>query len=420
MNAVDLLLSIVQENRAGHRRALPSWCTAHPETLMAVLTACREHDGPILIEATCNQVNQEGGYTGMTPGAFRSFVEELAGEADVDPGRLIFGGDHLGPNPWRRLPSSEAMRRAGGLVRAYVEAGYVKIHLDASMCCADDASLSEATIAARAAELCAVAESAAGARKNVYVIGTEVPIPGGETTPLAAHAVTPANVRRTIDLHQKAFEACGVGDAMGRAIAIVVQPGVDFNNAEVLRFDKCAAASLAKALDDYPTIAFEAHSTDFQTAAALADLVDSHFAFLKVGPELTFAFREAVLAMAALDGVMAGLADNEVVRALEGVMDAEPIHWRDYVAKGDGARIDRLFGLSDRVRYYWGDRQVNAALAALTARIDGASVPPGLLHQYTGSLTAGTAAPTLSKRIVQAKVEAVVSRYVQAACGAKR
>jgi tagatose-1,6-bisphosphate aldolase non-catalytic subunit AgaZ/GatZ len=32
----------------------------------------------VLIEATCNQVNQDGGYTGMTPADFRRFVEDIA------------------------------------------------------------------------------------------------------------------------------------------------------------------------------------------------------------------------------------------------------------------------------------------------------------------------------------------------------
>ena len=72
------------------------------------------------------------------------------------------------------------MARARDMVKAYVEAGFEKIHIDASMACADEATVSEQTIAERGAELCAAAEAAGPGGERVYVIGTEVPIPGGE------------------------------------------------------------------------------------------------------------------------------------------------------------------------------------------------------------------------------------------------
>ena len=138
MKQRDFWSRLIAANRAGERRGIPSWCTAHPQTLSAVLAAYRDNDEPILIEATCNQVNHEGGYTGMTPADFRRFIEGLARGAGVDPDRVILGGDHLGPNPWKRLPAKEAMARASDMVKAFVEAGFAKIHLDASMACGDE------------------------------------------------------------------------------------------------------------------------------------------------------------------------------------------------------------------------------------------------------------------------------------------
>src|SRR5919109_3273558 len=157
MTAVRLR-QIVAENRAGSHAGIPSWCTAHRETLQAILRFYRGNDSPVLIEATCNQVNQDGGYTGMTPAAFRDFVHALADQAGIDRTRVVLGGDHLGPNPWRALRAGEAMAKAKEMVRAYAEAGFLKIHLDASMACADDGELAEEEIAARAAALAAVAE----------------------------------------------------------------------------------------------------------------------------------------------------------------------------------------------------------------------------------------------------------------------
>ena len=302
MSAHAEMRSIVADNRAGRARGIPSWCTAHPQTLRAILRAHRDSDGPILIEATCNQVNQHGGYTGMTPARFRAFIEGLSREAGVEARRVILGGDHLGPNPWKTLPAAQAMAEAREMVRAYVEAGFDKIHLDASMACADDRALGEAEMAERAALLCAAAESARGRREIVYIIGTEVPIPGGETEALDALAVTrPEAALRTFERHRAAFASHGLDRAIGDVVGLVVQPGVDMGNTQVFYFDKAKAGALSAAALAVPGIVFEAHSTDFQTEAALTDLVASHFAILKVGPSLTFAFREAVVAMAAIE-----------------------------------------------------------------------------------------------------------------------
>ena len=105
---------------------------------MVVEAALREaaaHGTAVLIEATCNQVNQEGGYTGMTPAAFRDQVHGIADQVGFPRERIILGGDHLGPNPWRHLPAEHALARAEAMVAAYVAAGYEKIHIDTSMGC---------------------------------------------------------------------------------------------------------------------------------------------------------------------------------------------------------------------------------------------------------------------------------------------
>jgi len=415
MNSRDVWRLIVAENRAGKPRGIASWCTAHPQTLSAVLAAHRDGDDPILIEATCNQVNQHGGYTGTTPAAFRTFIKRLAREEGVDSARIILGGDHLGPNPWKGQPVMDAMREARDMVRAYVEAGFSKIHLDASMPCADDRALSEQTIAERAAALCAVAEAANAGGDLVYAIGTEVPIPGGETQALDSLAVTrPEAARRTFDLHRAAFVKEGIGDAIGKVVALVVQPGVDMGNTQVFAYDKAKAAALSAAVLGIPGVVFEAHSTDFQTESALADLVATHFAILKVGPSLTFAFREAVVAMAAIEDRLVASRPSEVLAVLEQAMNDNPVHWRGYVAADDNERLARLFGLSDRIRYYWPDPRVEAAVKTLTRNVDAASVPPGLVSQFVGEMLLDGEGAPLSKRIIRAKVGAVVAKYRRA------
>jgi D-tagatose-bisphosphate aldolase class II non-catalytic subunit len=419
MSGVEALREVIAANRAGAQRGIASWCTAHPDTLRAILRAHQDFSGPVLIEATCNQVNQNGGYTGMTPAMFRRFVEGLARDEGIDSRRLILGGDHLGPNPWKHLPAAEAMAAAKQMVREYAEAGFEKVHLDASMACADDDRLDEETMAARAAELCATAEAAA-VLPTAYVIGTEVPIPGGELDALEMISVTkPGAVRRTYELHADAFNRRGLDEALSRVIALVVQPGVDFDNANVTLFDAAKAGALTEVSARIPGAAFEAHSTDYQTESCLADLVASHFAILKVGPELTFAYREAVFAMAAIEQQLSVTAQSNIIDVIDRAMNRDDRNWRPYVPAGEQARAAKLFGLSDRVRYYWPDPEIRQAVMQLQANIDRDTVARGLVLQYADKHCLDRPDLPLSRRIIDSMVGSVARKYLAASGAVK-
>lgn len=404
------LTDIIARNLSGKATGLPSWCSAHPETLSAILHSYRADTAPILIEATCNQVNQFGGYTGMTPADFVRFVQGLARAEGIDPARLILGGDHLGPNPWRTEPAATAMAKARDMVAGYVAAGFSKIHLDASMACAGEA-LAEPEMAARAADLCAVAEAAAQGRPLHYIIGTEVPVPGGETEHRDALAVTtPDAVRRTHDLHRMAFAARGLEAAFARVIGVVVQPGVDFGNDQIIGYDPAQAGGLAALAPALQGAAFEAHSTDYQTQAALAALVRDHFALLKVGPELTFAYRQAVMALERLETLLR-LPSSGVTAALLAAMRARPADWRPYVEVGPEEETMMLYGLSDRLRYYWPDPSVQSAQTRLFAALRHAKPAPGLVAQVTGGLVTDCDPATLPETVIRRMVGAVVHKY---------
>jgi D-tagatose-bisphosphate aldolase class II non-catalytic subunit len=414
MKQLPPLRRIIASVRAGKHAGITSFCTAHPETLRAIFRAHQNTSGPIMIEATCNQVNQDGGYTGMKPADFRRFVHELALEAKIGGNRIILGGDHLGPNPWKGLAARDAMEKAFDLVACYAEAGFTKIHLDASMACADDGILTEAVMAERAAQLCAVAEKAANGAELLYVIGTEVPVPGGETEALDGLAVTkPDAALRTFERHRTAFVKLGLGDALERVIGIVVQPGVDFGNSQVFGFDKAKASDLASSVLQMPNLVFEAHSTDYQTARALHELVSASFAILKVGPELTAAYREAVVAMACIEERLPLPKRSDIMAVIAKAMDDDPKYWRGYIADDGNAGLSRIFGLSDRIRYYWPKAEIQDALKALCSNIDRASGESGLIAQFA-SLPELRTLP-LSQEIIQARVGAVVAKY-RAAC----
>jgi D-tagatose-1,6-bisphosphate aldolase subunit GatZ/KbaZ len=399
--------------QAGAPRGITSVCSAHPVVIAAALGLARETGRPALVEATCNQVNQEGGYTGMTPAKFRAFVEGIAAEVGLDPKQIILGGDHLGPNPWKHLPAAEAMTKAEAMIASYAAAGFTKLHLDTSMGCAGEpAALDDSVTAARAARLAAVAEWHRSGEAPVYVIGTEVPVPGGAVEELDSVSVTePAAVRATYGAHRSAFEALGQGAAFSRVIALVVQPGVEFGHAEVVRFEPAKAAALSACLDDLPGIVFEAHSTDYQSEAALAGLVEGGFAILKVGPWLTFALREALYALDAVADVLEGHPPRGgLMAAMDELMRADPVHWARYY-EGDPAALwlQRHFSYSDRIRYYWPRSEARSAVAALRTRLANARIPPSVMGQYLGGLQAAS-----TDEVLLAAVQRVLRRYERA------
>jgi D-tagatose-1,6-bisphosphate aldolase subunit GatZ/KbaZ len=299
------------------------------------------------------------------------------------------GGDHLGPNVWQALPADPAMARAEVLIEAYVGAGFRKIHLDCSMSCADDlAPLPDQTIAQRAARLCTVAERAharAGGEPPVYVIGTEVPVPGGAAEELGTLAVTtPEAARATIDMHRTIFAAAGLANAWPRVVAAVVQPGVEFDHRKVVGYVPEKVRALSRMIEEYHGMVFEAHSTDYQTPSTLAALVRDHFAVLKVGPGLTFALREALWALDAIErewiepGVVSGFRNVAVAR-----MKAEPLHWAKYYhARGAGLDYDLQYSLSDRIRYYWPDTEIARTQDAMFQNLARNPPPPALISQY--------------------------------------
>ena len=409
---------LISKNRQGQRVGLPSFCTANEAVLRATLKLAVAHDLPVLIEATCNQVNQDGGYTGMKPADFVSWLNELAQQAGVRSGQLLLGGDHLGPNPWRKEPAEQAMAKAEQLVQAYAQAGFRKIHLDASMACGGEARPSFTEVAQRAARLCRVAEAAAPHPEElIYVIGTEVPVPGGETEEMSGLQITtPERLAETVATHQEAFEQAGVGSAWARVVSVVTQPGVDFNHSGIHRFAPPAAQELVAALRPYEGLTFEGHSTDYQPTAALAELVEHHVFFLKVGPELTFRFREAVFALAAIEDRLCPTTRSAIVEVLDAAMDRNPQDWEAYYS-GTPEEVSRLrhFSLSDRIRYYWQEESVVHALKTLMGNLAHAPLTMGLVPQYFG-LFEFADIPTDPEELCDRHIQRVAERYYRA-CG---
>jgi len=399
-------------------------CSAHPWVIEAAALQALEDGTSLLVEATSNQVNQDGGYTGMRPSDFRNFVSDIAGGVGFPVDRLYFGGDHLGPNPWSSLDAAEAMDRACQMVDQYARAGFTKIHLDASMPCAGDPEvLSDQIVAERAARLCAAVEKAVtecGGEAPIYIIGTEVPPPGGASHALNHIEVTgAAAVERTLHIHQEAFHDAGLAEAWKRVLGIVVQPGVEFDHDRVFDYVPAAAQKLQGFLDRHPGIVFEAHSTDYQKPLAFQQLVRDGFAILKVGPGLTFALREALFALSHIEDELLPHAQRSHLReVLERTMFDNPKYWqRYYTGTNQEQKILRLFSYSDRIRYYWLAEDVQKSIETLLRNFEALTVPETLLSQYLpGGYIAVRGRKEISARhLVIEHIRAEVKKY-SAAC----
>ena len=419
------LLNLVKRHKAGENNGIYDVCSAHPLVIEAALAQASNDHSILLIEATSNQVDQFGGYTGMTPADFRHFVLEMAASLHFPAEQLILGGDHLGPNRWQNLPASEAMQHADDLIAAYVTAGFKKIHLDCSMSCADDpVPLTDEVVAERAARLAAIAEKTAithwGSSDIVYIVGTEVPVPGGAAEALEGLVVTaPDAARKTLECHRQAFDRAGVATCWPRVIGLVVQPGVEFDHTHVIDYHPEQAQALSKVVEAYPNLVFEAHSTDYQTPSAYQALVTDHFAILKVGPALTFALREALFSLCAIEqAVTPADQRSNLVQEIEQQMCDAPEYWQKYY-HGDAQqqRFARLYSFSDRIRYYWPNPAIHRAQETLFSNLSRVEIPLPLLSQYLpeqfSAVRDGQLEPTPNALVLH-KIRQVLRHYASA------
>ncbi len=195
---------------------------------------------------------------------------------------------------------------------------------------------------------------------------------------------TPDSARTTLAWHRMAFAEQGFEYVWPQVIALVVQPGVEFDHLRVVDYDRDRTKDLQRVLDDEPTMVFEAHSTDYQTVPRLTALVEDHWAVLKVGPSLTFALRQALFALAAIEAELVPEHDrSRLPEVVEQRMLAEPEPWAKYYT-GDAAeqRLARRYSYSDRMRYYWPNPKIQAAERRLLVNLTDRKIPLPLLSQY--------------------------------------
>ncbi len=394
----DYMREIVKLQKQGESVGIYSACTGNALVLEACMRHAVKTNTVLLIEATANQVDQYGGYTGMKPADFMDMIKKLSEKTGLPMERVILGGDHLGPLTFAGYDEEKAMSESRELIRQYVLAGFTKIHIDTSMKVASDdpdTRLSDEVISKRGAELAAVAEEAykelkakdPDAKHPVYIVGSEVPIPGGsqDAVDTGVQVTKVSDFKATVKAFEKAFADRGVSEAWEYVMGVVVQPGVEEKDAGCTEYDRSKATELMASIKEYPALVFEGHSTDYQTKIKLRELVEDGVGILKVGPGLTFALREGLFALAYAEKELYASEPEKqsgFMEKLDAAMKAEPKYYRNHY-HGTDAEIDlkRKFSFSDRCRYYLPDEKVQDAIDTLFANFkDG--VPLNLLSQF--------------------------------------
>ena len=378
----DTLRNIITRNQAGECIAIPSVCSAHPEVLSASMQLASNLNLPMVIEATSNQVNQFGGYTGMNAHKFVSFIDDLKSKHRIASNIIELGGDHLGPQVWKSQAVDVAMSKANDLVSEYIRAGIKKIHLDCSEGCANEPPLVDSeTAAERAADLAVSCLDAASTPEEVlFVIGTEVPPPGGARLGDDGQIIptSPESAVKTLEEHRTAFAKKGIADSWSQVAGLVLQPGIEFGPDEIFTMSKNTNCDFRGVISEYSGICLEAHSTDFQPPETFARLANMGFAFQKVGPALTFTLRRALYAIDQIVQTLNPLAVS-LPQVMEAAMRNNPKHWKSHYSENDYSKWH--FSYADRIRYYWPLPSVQEAVDNLIFTFDTLKVPDHILEE---------------------------------------
>lgn len=393
------ILEIVEFQKKGISKGIYSACTANGYVIEAILERGLKDNLEVLIEATANQVNQFGGYTGMQPKDYMDFVLEITKKVGFPINKIILGGDHLGPLTWMDESAAEAMEKSKELIKQYVLAGFTKIHIDTSMKVIDDDKnlpLNTSVIAERAAILCEVSELAykellkshPDAQLPAYVVGSEVPIPGGAQEEEEGLQVTKVeDFEGTVETFKNAFSKHNLGDAWERVVAVVVQPGVEFGDESVHEYNRSETKDLTNALKKYPGLIFEGHSSDYQTAKSLKEMVEDGIAILKVGPALTYALREGLFALSLMENELfkynAEVEISHFIETLDATMVTNTGNWKKhYHGTPEKIKYARKYSYSDRARYYLPVEAVSLAEDRLFSNMSLTNIPITLINQY--------------------------------------
>ena len=278
---IDHLGGVLRAHKAGRRVGIASVCSAHPLVLAA---ACPR--GPGRPAACCSSRRRRTRSTSSAatpackPAGFRDLVHRIAGEEGL-PARAR--------RARRRPPRAQHVAARAG-ADGHAEGGGARARPTRPPATRRSTSTAACrwrttpcpwpttVVAERAPRGCSPRRRPPRRDPSAvrYVIGTEVPVPGGAHETIDALAPTPPDAARaTLAAHRGGLRGGRASTRVWpRIMALVVQPGVEFDHVRVFDYDPARTADLQHVLDDEPDMVFEAHSTDYQLTEGLTALVE--------------------------------------------------------------------------------------------------------------------------------------------------
>ena len=341
--------------------SLPSFCTSNDDVILSIINFCKKNNLPVLIESTSNQVNQFGGYSKLKPSNFKKKVEKLAKKISFPKKNIIFGGDHLGPLPWKNLDYKIAMDRGEKLVSLYFKSKFKKLHIDTTMKLKNDKVFNKQIIKARSEKILSNLNHKYS-NKLIFILGSEVPPAGGERIIRNFNKKKIFEIKSEILLYKKIFQNLNLKNKL----YLVVDTGMSFNDTKVFK-SKTNILNYLKKISDLMNVKYEAHSTDYQNLKELKKLAKCNFKFLKVGPELTFNYTKAILKMGKIEKRYFK-NHSDIKKVILKVLKQNKKHWIDYYNLCSMDRV--LTGRFDRLRYYWNELNLKKAKNKLLKNID--------------------------------------------------
>ena len=264
-------------------------CPNSEAVTRAALVSAQTHDYPLLLAATLNQVDLDGGYTGWTPSDLSAFVRRSAGQLGFK-GDVAICSDHCGPycKDRHRLeawPLAPSMWGAGVSLVACMQAGYDLLHVDPTVDITLPGGPDMGTVVARTVELIAGVERfrrLGGYPAVGYEVGTEEVQGGGLSGD--------RSLRRFLERLRSGLMAAGLADVWPQFVVGGV--GTELHTA---RFDPPTASALVAVADAFGA-AVKGHYTD--GCENLDAYPASGMGGANVGPDLTMAEYQALEALA--------------------------------------------------------------------------------------------------------------------------
>ena len=329
-------------------KALPSFCTANFLVLNTLLIFCKKKKLPALIESTSNQVNQFGGYSKNHPKDFIKKINGFIKSLKINKKSVYFGGDHLGPLPWKNNKSSVALKNSIKLIDLYLKANYQKIHIDTSIQCKDDKLIADKIIFARTEYILKNLTNKKKLNKIFFVFGTEVPFAGGNDK--KKFKITQNN--KIITDYQNFSKLLNSEKLSLKDFALVIEPGMKFKNNSITK-PNFKSFEINRKFSKKNKFYFEAHSTDYQDLETLKKLVKNNFKILKVGPELTYNLIKSLLFMQEIEKIFFK-KNSDFKKIIIKNMLFNNFYWKDFFNMGRKKKLEKdlLNSFYDRARYY--------------------------------------------------------------------